>query len=62
MARYIFNRILSGLFTMFKFVTLLFLLASAVTPGDFVISLGPMRRVELRSVLLPRVSAELDMA
>lgn len=42
MARYILNRIGSGLFTLLLFVTLLFFLASAVIPGDFVTSLGPM--------------------
>lgn len=40
MARYIVKRIVSGLFTLFLFVTLLFFLANAVIPGDFVTSLG----------------------
>lgn len=42
MARYILNRALSGLLTLFLFVTLLFFLANALIPGDFVTSLGPM--------------------
>lgn len=42
MARYVFNRLLSGLLTLFLFVTLLFFLANLVIPGDFVTSLGPM--------------------
>lgn len=42
MARYVFNRLLSGLLTLFLFVTLLFFLASVVIPGDFVTSLGIM--------------------
>lgn len=42
MARYIVNRVLSGLLTLFLFVTLLFFLANLVIPGDFVSSLGPM--------------------
>lgn len=42
MARYILNRVLSGIITLFLFVTLLFFLANAVIPGDFVTSMGPM--------------------
>ena len=42
MARYILNRVLSGLLTLFLFLTLLFFLANLVIPGDFVTSLGPM--------------------
>lgn len=46
MARYILNRALSGLLTLFLFVTLLFFLANALIPGDFVTSLGPMNAVD----------------
>lgn len=42
MARYILNRVLSGLLTLFLFLTLLFFMANLVIPGDFVTSLGPM--------------------
>ncbi|MFZ0013691.1 MAG: ABC transporter permease [Acidimicrobiia bacterium] len=42
MGGYILNRVLSGILTLFLFVTLLFFLASAVIPGDFVTSLGIM--------------------
>lgn len=42
MARYILNRVLSGLLTLFLFLTLLFFLANLVIPGDFVTSQGPM--------------------
>jgi len=42
MGGYIVNRVLSGILTLFLFVTLLFFLASAVIPGDFVTSLGIM--------------------
>lgn len=42
MARYISNRLASGLVTLFLFLTLLFFLANAVIPGDYVTSLGPM--------------------
>lgn len=36
MTRYVVNRVLSGLFTLFLFVTLLFFLVNLVVPGDFV--------------------------
>jgi len=42
MARYILKRVLSGLLTLFLFLTLLFFLANLVIPGDFVTSLGPL--------------------
>jgi peptide/nickel transport system permease protein len=42
MVRYIVNRVLSGMLTLFLFVTLLFFLASVLIPGDFVTSLGPL--------------------
>lgn len=42
MARYVFNRVVSGLLTLFLFVTLLFFLANVLIPGDYVTSLGPM--------------------
>lgn len=42
MARYVLYRLISGLFTLFLFVTLLFFLANVLIPGDFVSSLGPM--------------------
>jgi len=42
MGRYILNRVLSGLITLFLFLTLLFFLANLLIPGDFVTSLGPM--------------------
>ncbi|HET9259595.1 MAG TPA: ABC transporter permease [Acidimicrobiia bacterium] len=50
MARYILNRVLSGLLTLFLFVTLLFFLASAVIPGDFVTSLGIMPAEEAEAL------------
>jgi peptide/nickel transport system permease protein len=42
MARYIVNRVLSGVLTLFLFVTLLYFLVELVVPGDFVTSLGPL--------------------
>lgn len=42
MATYILKRVLSGLLTLFLFVTLLFFLANLLIPGDFVTSLGPL--------------------
>ncbi len=42
MARYVLHRLISGLFTLFLFVTLLFFLANVLIPGDYVTSLGPM--------------------
>ena len=50
MARYVLNRVLSGLLTLFLFVTLLFFLASAVIPGDFVTSLGIMPADEAAAI------------
>ena len=42
MSRYVAGRIISGLFTLFLFVTLLFFLVNILIPGDFVTSLGPL--------------------
>lgn len=54
MARYILSRVVSGLLTLFLFVTLLFFLANILIPGDYVTSLGPMtaeQAAEIRSQL-----------
>ena len=42
MARYILNRVLSGVLTLFLFVTIMFFVVQIALPGDFVTSLGPM--------------------
>jgi peptide/nickel transport system permease protein len=42
MARYIVNRVLSGVLTLFLFVTIMFFVVQIALPGDFVTSLGPM--------------------
>ncbi len=42
MASYIVRRLLSGLLTLFLFMTLLFFAMNALLPGDYVSSLGPM--------------------
>lgn len=42
MTRYILRRVGSGAVTLFMFLTLLFFAATALIPGDFVTSLGPM--------------------
>lgn len=42
MARYIAGRLVSGLFSLFLFVTLLFFLVNLALPGDYVTSLGPL--------------------
>ncbi len=42
MAGYIARRLVSGLFTLFLFMTLLFFAMNALLPGDYVSSLGPM--------------------
>lgn len=50
MAGYIVRRVLSGLLTLFLFLTLLFFLANVVIPGDFVTSLGPLQAEQAASI------------